>query len=314
MGSKSAIDGYPAERSVTVYKMKTLSAGVAAALVMVAAGVAQMPPGPGGPAGSGSFPGDGLTGIQAKVRASDEEWKVIGPKIRTVMAARWASEARLDLASISMMSSQAGGFGPGDGAFDFAGMFGNDSFEGPGRLNRGGFMGPGGFGNGGGFDPNTFGGGMPGFGRGGPGGRGGFGPGGFDPNTFGGGMPEFGRGGPGGGGGFGPGGFPSAFGQGMPGFGGGGPGGFDPGTFGSGMQGFGMPGFGPGDPVTQALMELHTVVNDSNATMEQIEDKIAAARTVRQKAQAELAAARKDLLELLTLDQEAVLVVLGYLD
>ena len=61
-------------------------------------------------------------------------------------------------------------------------------------------------------------------------------------------------------------------------------------------------------------MELRTVVSDPNATTEQIREKAFAVRTARQKAKANLAAAQKDLLRLLTQDQEAVLVVLGYLD
>jgi hypothetical protein len=64
----------------------------------------------------------------------------------------------------------------------------------------------------------------------------------------------------------------------------------------------------------QALMELQTVATDPNATTEQIKEKATAVRTVRQKAKADLAAAQKDLVQLLTQDQEAMLVVLGYLD
>jgi len=64
----------------------------------------------------------------------------------------------------------------------------------------------------------------------------------------------------------------------------------------------------------QALMELRTVATDPNAIPEQIKEKAAAVRITRQKAKAELVAAQKDLLPLLTQDQEAILVVLGYLD
>jgi len=75
-----------------------------------------------------------------------------------------------------------------------------------------------------------------------------------------------------------------------------------------------MPGFGANNAVTQALTELRTVVIDPNATAEQIKEKTAVVRTTRQKAKSDLAAAQKDLIPLLTQDQEAVLVVLGYLD
>ncbi len=72
---------------------------------------------------------------------------------------------------------------------------------------------------------------------------------------------------------------------------------------------------GPGgNAVMQKLVELRTALADPNATAEQFKEKIAAVRSVRQKAKADLVAARKDLLQLLTLDQEATLVGLGYLD
>ena len=256
-----------------MFKMNTLLIGITSALVVAMGVVAQMPPGPGGdgggfPPGVG-FPGlgqgDGLADIQTLIRASNEEWKVIGPKIRTVMAARTAIEASIDVSNISNNANQSGRFGPGGGPFG-GGPPGNDSFEGPGMGGPGGFR------------------------RGGPG-RGGFGPGGPDPNRMG---PGPGGAGPGQGG-FGPG--PQGFGR-----GGRGPGG-------------GPPGFGgPGNAVTQALMELRTVAVDPNATTEQIKEKAAAVRTARQKTKADLAAAQKNLVQLLTQDQEAMLVVLGYLD
>jgi hypothetical protein len=64
----------------------------------------------------------------------------------------------------------------------------------------------------------------------------------------------------------------------------------------------------------QKLVELQTILADPNATSEQLKEKITAVRNARLKAKAELAAARKDLLELLTLDQEAMLVSLDRLD
>jgi len=158
--------------------------------------------------------------------------------------------------------------------------FGPDSFNGPGNGLRGdrggGFGGPG--------DPNGFGGfggpGGPG-GRGGPGNRGG-GPGGL-------------RGGPDVPGGF----------AGIPG---------SPGGFGGGLPD-GPGGFaGNNNAVSTALSELTTALDDATSTPEQIKAKLAAVRSARQKAAAELAAAQKALLPLLTADQEARLVSLGYLD
>jgi hypothetical protein len=64
----------------------------------------------------------------------------------------------------------------------------------------------------------------------------------------------------------------------------------------------------------QALMDLRTVALDPNATTEQIKEKAAAVRAAREKARAGAAAAQKDLLQLLTPDQEAILVALGTID
>lgn len=66
--------------------------------------------------------------------------------------------------------------------------------------------------------------------------------------------------------------------------------------------------------VMQKLAELQTTLADPNATSEQLKEKMTAVRSARQKARVELVAARKDLLQLLTLDQEATLVSLDYLD
>ena len=210
-----------------MFKRTILLAAAAAVSVVVVSGVAQMPP---GREGGGFFPagvqGSGLAEIQAKIRATDEEWKVIGPKLRKVIAAYAAVEAGIE-------------------------------------------------------DPATGGDGGP-FGRGGPG------PGGF------------GRGGPG----------PDGSGPGR--FGGGGRG---PGGFGGPGPGGGPPGFGgSSNTVMQKLVELQTTLADPNGTAKQLKEKITAVRNARQKAKAELAAARKDLLDLLTVDQEAVLVSLDYLD
>lgn len=202
----------------------------------------------------GPFPEAGQTDsfadLQAKIQASDEEWKVIGPKLRRVLVASAGAQA-----AIEELGTGAPGLLPGGPGGGPRGGPGNDSFEGPsdnGAFGQGG-PGPGGFARGG---P-----GPEGLGRGGRGPRG------------------FGRGG------FGPGGPP--------------PGGF--------------PGFG-NRAVMQKLMELQTALTDPNSTCDQLREKTAAVRAARQKASAELTAARKDLLELLTLDQEATLVSLGYLD
>ena len=74
---------------------------------------------------------------------------------------------------------------------------------------------------------------------------------------------------------------------------------------------------GPGgnnNAVGTALAELTTALADTTSTPEQIKAKLAAVRNARQKAAADLAAAQKALLPLLTADQEATLVSLGYLD
>jgi Spy/CpxP family protein refolding chaperone len=158
------------------------------------------------------------------------------------------------------------------------------------------------------------------------------------------------RPGPGGFGGFGgfgpPGGFP---GGGPPGgFPGGPPGGFGPGGFG----GFGPPrvedvkkqigasdeewkvisakiqkvvaarqaltgdaAFGsPANALSQARADLKAVLDDPKHSKAEVEDKLAEVRKARQKARADLETAQKDLLRLVTAEQEAVLVGLGYLD
>jgi hypothetical protein len=53
---------------------------------------------------------------------------------------------------------------------------------------------------------------------------------------------------------------------------------------------------------------------DDKTTPEQLKDKVTAVRTARHKAGDKLQAAQKELLELLTPDQEAVLLGLGYID
>jgi len=163
---------------------------------------------PGEPDG-GRRPGRGgrfLDDVKARIRASDEEWKVIGPQLRNLVFSR------------QMIEGGAGpGFGPRPGGF-----------PGPDGPERGGFGGP----------PS--------------------------------GSPE------------------------------------GPGSAGSGGADMA--------PLIQAQADLQAALDDPKTSPDAIRETLAALRKARQKARVELAAATKDLLELLTIDQEAVLVSLGYLD
>jgi hypothetical protein len=97
------------------------------------------------------------------------------------------------------------------------------------------------------------------------------------------------------------------------GFWGGGPGGSGGGGSG-GSGGGGSPVMGGGqNAVALALTELRTALSTTNTAAE-IKEQVAAVRTARQKARTDLAAAEKKLRSLLTADQEAVLVGLGYLE
>jgi hypothetical protein len=66
--------------------------------------------------------------------------------------------------------------------------------------------------------------------------------------------------------------------------------------------------------VALALTELTAALSKTNTPTGEIQEKVAAVRTARQKAKADLAAAEKNLRQLLTTDQETVLVSLGYLE
>ncbi len=253
---------------------------------------------PGGFMGGDPF---GLEQVKSDIRSSDEEWKVIGPMVRKVAMAKMAAEAALDgEASLAVWPGRDDrerdrGRGPGGPG----GPPGNDSFRGP-SDNASGF---------------------------GPGGGGRFGPppGGFGPPPDGFGPP----------GGFPPGPPPDGFGP---------PGGFGPpdgpasfrtdrfagpttrpagaatqpamrrGGFGRGPGG--PPPFmgGPSREWMQAAAELQAVLSDPKATEEQIRQKLTALRALRAKTQAALLDAQKELVELLTPDQEAALVSRGYLD
>jgi hypothetical protein len=90
----------------------------------------------------------------------------------------------------------------------------------------------------------------------------------------------------------------------------GGPGG-EPG----GPPGFGGPGgFGRDSAISKAMSDLLAAAADAKAPPDELKNKLAAVRAARQKARDNLEAAKKDLLELLSPDQEAVLVALGYLE
>ncbi len=97
--------------------------------------------GPGGFMGGDPF---GLDQVKTEIRASDEEWKVIGPMVRKVAVAKMAAEATQDgAASLAVFSGrddreqdrQRGPGGPG-------GSPGNSSFRGP--SDRASGFGPGG--------------------------------------------------------------------------------------------------------------------------------------------------------------------------
>lgn len=296
-----------------------LLAAVFSALVLPVAVPAQpgmMPNGFGG----GMSGGYGLDAVKTRIHSTDEEWKVIGPLLQSVLTARQTAESGLSgTQDMGGFGGGWGGFGGGPGGFGggFGGL-GGDSFADP--SNRGGFGRGGGPGGGDMFgDP----GGRGGRGRGG-GGRGGRG-GGFGGDNFA--DPGMGRGGPGG---FGPGGFdPAGFGPG--GFGPGGPAiafQIDPATGGpagsaSTTNSAGTtnvvvavnPGaIGGNNPVALALSELRASISTTNTPAQDIKEKIAAVRGARDKARAEVATAQTRVRLLLTFEQEAVLISLGYLD
>ena len=67
-------------------------------------------------------------------------------------------------------------------------------------------------------------------------------------------------------------------------------------------------------PVQQASHDLQTVLDKKDATAEEINAKLTAYREAREKAKQSLASAQKDLKDVLTQRQEAVLVNMGMLD
>lgn len=89
--------------------------------------------------------------------------------------------------------------------------------------------------------------------------------------------------------------------------------------FGFGRRGgFGGPGGPGGDmaetPVARAVQDLRQTLQDENASVDLIVQKLTALREARAKAQADLQAAQKELKELLSQRQEAVLVMMGILE
>jgi Spy/CpxP family protein refolding chaperone len=66
--------------------------------------------------------------------------------------------------------------------------------------------------------------------------------------------------------------------------------------------------------LTQAQTELKTVLDDPKHTKAEVDEKIAAVRKAREQARADLVEARRDLVQLLTPTQQAVMVSLGYLE
>ena len=283
--------------------------------------------------------------LQAKLHASDEEMKVIETKLRKVLAARQAAETGMNNFYFGNGSAMPGFGGPpnrGRGGRGGGGGpgFGGDSFNGPGDR-PGGIGPPGGFGRGGGFGPPDGFGPPGGFGPSGPGGGPGSTPGGdgrgpgpgSEPGGGPGGMgrpdarnpadadtrsnpPAGAAGGPpsdrpqnpnaaqaGTGNPPAPGDRPAA--GGAAGFGG------PPPMFGGAPGGFG----GERDSaIGQAMSDLQKALTDDKATPRQIKTKIAAVRAARQKAKAKLEATRKELLEVISPEQEAVLIGLGYLE
>ena len=255
------------------------------------------PGGPGGPGGGrggdmqrgpgGMMGGDGVEQAKAQLKASDEEWQVLRPAIQKVVNARRAADSGL------VSGQQRGMFGGrGGGRGGPGGGMGNDSFNGPNNS------GPGGRGNRGGPPPA------------GDGGPNGGPPNGGPPN---GGPPPADN----------PGGPPDA----------GPPSGQPPqqnnGQGGGNRQGNNGPNGGPNNgpnaggppgmvtptgPVGAAMTELKTAAAKTGVKADELNSKIAAVRAERKKARDALAGAVDELKALVTPEQEAMLIALGYLE
>jgi len=86
---------------------------------------------------------------------------------------------------------------------------------------------------------------------------------------------------------------------------------------GGGFRGRGGGGGGdnqPTTPVAKASADLRTALDNKDTPAEDIAKKLAALREARDKARADLAAVQKELKEVLTQRQEAVLVTMGMLE
>jgi chromosome segregation ATPase len=70
----------------------------------------------------------------------------------------------------------------------------------------------------------------------------------------------------------------------------------------------------PTTPVEQRRKELRELLRDENAEAEQIKARLSALRAEKEKARQELAKARRELQQIMTLRQEAVLVLAGLLE
>jgi hypothetical protein len=156
-----------------MHTRKLMLAGISSILFLTTMASAQPAPQTQQPA-SGQSAQTGVASVQSLIKATDEEWKVINPKLQAVVTARQS------VMTYTASTGGRGGFGGGPN-------FGTDSFDGPGngigggRGGRGGGPGgPGGFGGPGGPGGQNFGGG--GGGRGGRGGGPG-GPGGGNSNN-----------------------------------------------------------------------------------------------------------------------------------
>ena len=68
---------------------------------------------------------------------------------------------------------------------------------------------------------------------------------------------------------------------------------------------------GQGNSVQILLTDLQTLLADKGTTDQQLREKLATVRAAREKARRDLDAAQKELMPLLTIDQQAVLVDLG---
>ncbi len=155
-----------------MYMTKYLLTGIASALFLSMTLAAQSAPGQSaqaGPGGNAATATAATDSLQSLIKATDEEWKVINPRLQAVVTARQA------VMTYTATAAGRGGFGGGPN-------FGTDSFDGPGNGiggGRGGRGGPGGFGGfggpGGPGGPDFGGGGGRGGRGGGPGGPGGFG-------------------------------------------------------------------------------------------------------------------------------------------